>query len=145
MTVDELVKLAEALTYDYSIGMLFEGAYATQLMHFADAEKALLVRFLAGERPVAVPMMMSDSTGTATIGPVPGYPGEVDWRPIRIRGGAFGVEQQIQQQPDGDDEDDVLVGPAVGEFSDDFAPKGDRRNAEGRIQISEAGASITLP
>jgi hypothetical protein len=118
MTVDELVKLTEALVGDFSITMLFEGAYANQLMGFDDASKALLVRFLAGERPEIVPVAtIPRSTHRASVG-------------------ALGVTQQIQQQPDDDDDDDddefVIVPPRDPNkpliLGGDFA-------AEGTIQL----------
>jgi hypothetical protein len=125
MTVDELVKLTEALVGDFSITMLFEGAYANQLMGFDDASKALLVRFLAGERPEVVapdPERFGQQVGRLRERLRPASYDDYD------NGDAVVVV------PDDDDDDD-----------DDFSPKKNRLNPQGRIELSEPGASIVLP
>jgi hypothetical protein len=111
--IDELVKLVEALTYDFSIETIFAGHHELELSKLQADEKAILVRFLAGERP------------------------ELHWKTERE------ITQQyrpaVNPQPVFDDTDDTDDG------DDSFSPNVNRLNAQGRIELSEAGASIVLP
>ncbi len=115
MTVDELIELTERLVGETSITLLLEGALAEKTFGWTPEQKALLVRFVAGERPVALPPVTS--------------PGP------RLRQ----PEPQFKWTGDDLDDDDDDAEPV------EPVERLGRINGEGRLEIGGDGGSVILP